>query len=177
MSDSANLMIKDRPKSWWAQTKLRSTEQRLLTKKEKSCTLNCNDVAGTGYPEVEPGPHHCGRVSTKAADGPRSGTTLLGWPTPLGFSLKHNCSCSLHHWKLQYNIKSVGLWMVVYVFLVASVTRTWTWPVGQRLGNYSGSAEWPHSKCGSIPRRSSPNCPKHQCPQANVNLSKTILKS
>lgn len=33
MSDWANLMIKDRPKSWWAQTKLQSTEQRLLTKK------------------------------------------------------------------------------------------------------------------------------------------------
>lgn len=88
-----------------------------------------------------PGPHHYGRVSTEAADGPRSGTMLLGWPSPLGFSLKHNCSYILHHWKWQYSIKSVGLWMVVFVFLVTSGKWTHASHVGQRLGNYHGNAK------------------------------------
>lgn len=30
---------------------------------------------------------------------------------------EHNCSCILRHWKLQHNIKSVGLWMAADVVL------------------------------------------------------------
>lgn len=83
---------------------------------------------------MEPGPHHHEGVSTEAADGPGSGSVLQEWPAPLGFSLKHNCSCILHHWKLQYNIKSVGLWTAAHVFLGTCETGTRAWHFGQKAG-------------------------------------------
>ena len=115
MSDSGKSYDKGEAKEQTNTDKLRSMEQRLLM--EKVSHTNCNDVDRTGQPETEPGPPLHGGAATEAADGPRAGSVLLAQPAPLGFSLKHNCSCILHHWKLQDNIKSVGLWVAVHVFL------------------------------------------------------------
>lgn len=92
--------------------KLRSTEQRLLMKKSRTRTVTVTMWTGQGNQRRSQG-----LPSTEAADGPRAGSVRQARPALLGFSLKHSCSCILHHWKLQYNIKSVGLWVAVHVFL------------------------------------------------------------
>lgn len=57
-----------------------------------------------------------------------------GMALPLGFSLRLELQCILHHWKLQYEIKSVGLWTAARVFLVTVVTGTRARHVGQKAG-------------------------------------------
>lgn len=149
MSDRTNLLIEARPKSWqtaaehWAEA---------FDEKGKVLHMNWDAVTVQGNQRW--------KSVYEAADGPRSGTT--------GFSLKHKWSCILHHWKLQFNIKPVGLWMAAYVFLGARMTYQ------TRPGNHS-STEWPHSEC----LVTEGTCVKaaHTCHQANLNPSKKILKS
>lgn len=92
--DWANLTIKDRPKNWWAQTKLQSTEQTGFWGRKKSpahgtvmtWTLQGNQRWSQGLATM--------KASPEAADGPRSGTMLQGQPSPPA-SLKHNCGSIL----------------------------------------------------------------------------------
>lgn len=105
MSDWANRLIKDRPKSWWAQTKLQSTEQRGFWQKMKSVahwtvmtwTVQGNQRWSQGLTTTE--------ESTEAADGPRRGTMLQGQPVPAAspwnttaalFCITGNCNIVLN---------------------------------------------------------------------------------
>lgn len=55
---------------------------------------------------------------------------------PTWLLLEHNCSCILHHWKLQREIKAIGL-CVVCVFLGICVTGTGASSMlAKRLGSH-----------------------------------------
>lgn len=115
MSDSANLMIKDRSKSWWAQTKPQSTAQRGFWWKRASLahwtvmtwTVQGNQRWSQGLTTMEeyllrlqmgPGVAPCCRDGQPHSASP--------WNTIAAvFCITGNC-----------NIKSVGLWMGVHVF-------------------------------------------------------------
>lgn len=101
--DWANLTIKDRPKNWWAQTKLQSTEQRgfwgrkvLHTELLRTWILQGNQRWSQGLATR--------KASLEAADGPRRGTMLQGRPptrllwntTAALFCITGNCNVILN---------------------------------------------------------------------------------